>query len=207
MNGPCQVFLLSPAHLGGKRAQLLFRDGAGFDLAQRLQAGGSASVCEIYTFVSGLYFRGKLAYARAFAKAPPTTPGIQVISNNRGLLSEETLFTLEELRQMGTVDIQAEDPRFRTPLLRDAQQLSEQIGPDGEVVLLGSIATGKYVDVLLEVFGTHLLFPSDFVGRGDLSRGGLCLRAASEGKELPYEPVLGAVRTGRRPPKLGAKTY
>ena len=73
------------------------------------------------------------------------------------------------------------------------------------MVLLGSIATGKYADALLEVFGERLLFPSDFVGRGDMSRGGLMLRRVQDGQELPYIPVNGAVRRGKRPPKLRGK--
>ena len=75
--------------------------------------------------------------------------------------------------------------------------------PEGaEIVLLGSIATPKYVDVLLAAFGGSLLFPGDFVGRGDMSRGGLLLRAARAGEELGYRSVAGAERHGRRPAKL-----
>jgi hypothetical protein len=70
------------------------------------------------------------------------------------------------------------------------------------VVLLGSIATGKYTSALLEVFGRRLLFPAAFVGRGDMSRGGLLLRAARSGEELSYIPVAGATLHGPRPPKL-----
>src|SRR5262249_32645808 len=69
-------------------------------------------------------------------------------------------------------------------------------------VLLGSIASDKYVELLLEILGQRLLFPVDFVGRGDMSRGGLMLRAARSGTELPYGPVQGAVRRGPRPPRL-----
>ena len=58
-------------------------------------------------------------------------------------------------------------------LLASARALDEEIGPECEVVLLGSIASAKYVDVLTDVFGERLLFPIDFVGRGDMSRGGL----------------------------------
>ena len=56
--------------------------------------------------------------------------------------------------------------------------------------------------MLTAIFGERLRFPIDFVGRGDMSRGGLLLRKASEGVELPYEAVLGAVLHGARPPKL-----
>ena len=70
------------------------------------------------------------------------------------------------------------------------------------MVLLGSVASPKYVDVLTAIFGERLKFPIDFVGRGDMSRGGLLLRQAREGVELPYVPVIGAVLHGARPPKL-----
>ena len=70
------------------------------------------------------------------------------------------------------------------------------------MVLLGSIASAKYVDILLEVFGDRLLFPVEFVGRGDMSRGGLLLRSVRAGEQLTYVPVRGAVRHGPRPPKL-----
>ena len=70
------------------------------------------------------------------------------------------------------------------------------------MILLGSVASGKYVDLLGEVFGNRLRFPAEFVGRGDMSRGGLLLRCVVERRELAYIPVAGAVRHGRRPPRL-----
>ena len=72
------------------------------------------------------------------------------------------------------------------------------------MVLLGSIATGKYVDVLLDVVGERLLFPAEFVGRGDMSRGALLLRAARTDAELIYATVAGTVRRGPRAGKVGA---
>ena len=75
-------------------------------------------------------------------------------------------------------------PRYREPLARDAQRLAKKLSAECEVVLLGSIATGKYVDVLLENFQHRLRFPADFVGRGDMSRGGLLLRCAVDKTEL-----------------------
>ncbi|MGH9256065.1 MAG: hypothetical protein ACRD3C_16015, partial [Vicinamibacterales bacterium] len=76
------------------------------------------------------------------------------------------------------------------------------IGPECEVVLLGSVASGKYVDLLVPIFGRQLLFPHLFVGRGDMSRGGLMLRSVAAGLELDYVPLEGAVRHGPRPPRL-----
>jgi hypothetical protein len=63
-----------------------------------------------------------------------------------------------------------------------------------EVILLGSVATGKYTDTLLPILGERLLFPADFAGRGDMSRGALLLRSVAEGRELPYVPIRYAGR-------------
>ena len=156
----------------------------------------------MFSFLSGLYFRGKLAYATALARPPRHAPGVSIITATRGLVTPDTPVDLAVLREFGTVDIATIDERYRGPFARDAAALAAAAGPDAEIILLGSIATGKYVDPLLDVFGERLLFPVDFVGRGDMSRGGLLLRAAREGRELEYVPVAGAVRTGKRPPKL-----
>ena len=201
------MFLLSPAHCGGRRAQIVLSDRATFDLAQRLRSEDGAALGEVFAFVSGLYFKGKLAYALAFARPPePGAPiagsGALVITPTAGLRPAETRVTPQALRTFAGVDIAANDPRYRDPLLASAKALDEEIGSGCEVVLLGSIASAKYVDVLIEVFGSRLLFPIDFVGRGDMSRGGLMLRAARSGEELPYVPVSGAIRHGPRPPKL-----
>ena len=69
-------------------------------------------------------------------------------------------------------------------------------------MLLGSIATGKYVDVIERHLGGRLRFPAEFVGRGDMSRGGLMLRCAQRRQPLEYIPIAGATRRGRRPPRL-----
>ena len=111
--------------------------------------------------------------------------------------------TPDALRAFGEVDIHEDDPRYRKPLLRDGKLLARKLSEDGVAVLLGSIATGKYREVLLECFGERLVFPQDFVGRGDMSRGGLLLRAAREGIELPYTRVAGAVLKGKRATRIG----
>ncbi len=77
------------------------------------------------------------------------------------------------------------------------------MAPHDRIVLLGSVATAKYLDVLSGVFGDRLSFPSDFVGRGDMSRGALMLRAAAAGTELEYVALTDQTpRHGRRPPRL-----
>ena len=197
-----RIFLLSPAGCAGKRAQLLLREGGRFDLALRLREPEGVALGEVFEFLSGLYFRGKLAYARAFARPPEGAPGTLVITSNAGLVPADLPVTLATLRGYGRVAIDAAEPRYRRRLLRDASRLARLAGPRADVVLLGSIATGKYVQPLLEVFGPRLLFPPEFVGRGDMSRGGLLLRQAREGRELSYRPVGGSARRGPRPPRL-----
>jgi len=193
-----RIFLLSPAHCGGLRARLVMSERASFDLAQRVRARDGAPLGEVFSFLSGLYFRGKLTYARAFAQPPD----VLVITPTDGLRPADEPVDLARLQRFATVDIAGDDPRYREPLDRDARRLARRIGATGEVVLLGSIATAKYIEPLLAAFGQRLRFPADFVGRGDMSRGGLLLRCARAGTELEYVGVGEVVRRGPRPPKL-----
>lgn len=194
-----RVFLLSPASTGGRRAGLLFAPRAAFDLALRVRSPEGEAIGEVFSFLSGLYFRGKLAYARAFAEPDAA---VRVITSDRGLVPPDQRVTLADLEAMGRSAIDLANPAYRAPLERDAEQLVRGLGRHAEIVLLGSIATGKYAEILLEAFGPRLLFPEGFVGRGDMSRGGLMLRAAREGRELAYVQLAGAVRRGRRPARL-----
>ena len=196
-----RIFLLSPANLAGIRAGYVLKENAASDLTQRLRRDG-APLGDLFSFVSGLYFRGKLAYARAFQAPPGDISGSFVITTSTGLVSPDTVVTLDQLRGWATTDIDAADERYRAALDRDCRSLRERLGDSCEVVLLGSIATTKYVEPLLAIFGEQLLFPIEFVGRGDMSRGGLMLRSVEAGVELNYSPVHNAIRHGERPPKL-----
>lgn len=192
-----RIFLLSPASCGGKRAALLLNDRAEFDIAVRVRRQPGAPLGDVFSFLSGLYFRGKLAYAQAFQNPPPRkAPGIQVITPTDGLYSPGSLVTLRDLERFATVAIDAEDSRYRYPLERDASKIAERIGPKTEVVLLGSVASGKYIDVLLPIFGKRLVFPGEFVGHGDMARGGMLLQRAASGTELNYIPVADPARLG-----------
>lgn len=200
-DAPCRIFLLSPANTAGIRAKMLLNSDATFDVAKRVRDENGAPIGDVFTFLSGLYFRGKLAYATAFARPPRDANGVHVITTSRGLVAPETMVTLNDLREFGSVPIDVDEPRYCEPLTRSARELTAR-APKCDVILLGSIATGKYCDIFLEVFGSRLRFPGDFVGRGDMSRGGLMLRAVEAGRELGYIPVEGAIRKGHRPPKL-----
>jgi hypothetical protein len=119
-----------------------------------------------------------------------------------GLVPPETPLTVEQLGSIGDIAVEENNNAYRIPLLRDAALLNQHAGPECQYVLLGSVATGKYTAPLLSVFGDRLLFPSEFVGRGDMSRGGLMLRHARSGQELSYVPIQGAVLRGSRPARL-----
>ena len=202
-----RVFLLSPANCGGIRAKQVVSEVAQFALAAQLRTSEGAALGEVFSFVSGLYFRGKLAYARRFAQPPDPTDrivagGVLVITPNAGLRAADVAVTADSIRGFAGESIDLANARYRRPLEHGARALFDSIGPECDVVLLGSIASGKYVEVLLPIFRDRLVFPPAFVGRGDMSRGGLMLRCVESGVELDYAPVAGAMRQGRRPPRL-----
>lgn len=201
-----KVFLLSPARCDGRRAQALLNPAAEFPLAVQLRRREGAPLGEVFAFLSGLYFRGKLTYALAFASreradAAAAAP-IRIITTNRGLLPPDYRVRPADIEGFAAVDLSAGWAAFEEPLVRDARRLAREVDPTALVVLLGSIASDKYVKPLTAVFGDRVVFPSEFVGRGDMSRGGLLLRHARDQRELEYIPVLNAVRRGKRPPRL-----
>ena len=198
---PARVFLLSPANISAIRGKSLQSGNSDFDLAQRIHRQG-APLSEVFSFISSLYFRGKLAYAETFSNSPTGLPGTLVMTTSRGLLPADTIIKLNDLLEMSAVPIDLRDARYREPLCRDSCALARLLPTGSKIVLLGSIASGKYIDPLLEIFGEDLWFPQEFVGRGDMSRGGLMLRCVEARRELNYAPVESAVRRGIRPPKL-----
>jgi hypothetical protein len=193
-----RIFLLSPAQCGGTRAQRMLSPRSRLPLADQLRSPRGAALGDVFAFISGLYFRGKLTYARCFA-APLD---IHVITPTAGLRSPDTFVTHTVIRDFARVDIHPGNASYRTPLEQSAAALLRTVGTGCDVVLLGSIASSKYVAVLVDIFGERLRFPVDFVGRGNMSRGGLLLRKVREGVELDYVAVKGALRHGPRPPTL-----
>jgi len=188
------VFVLSPASTSGKRATLLLSTRASFDLAVRVRSAQGAPIGEVFSFLSGLYFRGKLTYARRFAAS---ATDILVITSDRGLVSPDLPVTLEDIRTMATGSIDPRQPAYRGPLERDVATMAERLQKGEDVVLLGSVATGKYTDILRAALGVRLKFPRSFAGLGDMSRGGLLLRAVREERELEYAPIDRTVRRAR----------
>lgn len=195
---PSLIFLLSPANCGGERAALLMRERARSETARQLRSAAGAPLRDVFTFLSSLYFRGKAAYAVTFARPPAGLPGALAITPGAGLLTLDYAVNVETLAKFASVEVKANNAGFSEPLRRDARALCESVDADCRFVLLGSIATGKYVGPLLDTLGERLLFPAEFVGRGDMSRGALLLRCAREGHELEYVPVTSSRRTGRR---------
>jgi hypothetical protein len=174
---------------------MLLRPEAGFPLAERLRAGG-VPIGEAFSFLSGLYFRGKLTYAERFARPRAELSGAYVITTCCGLFSSSHHVGPADLLGFAEVNVDPRDDRYRTPLARDVRRIAAD--PETEIVLLGSVATGKYLDVLLEVVGERLLVPTELVGVGDMRRGALLLRAARAGVELTYEPAARAAQRAAR---------
>jgi hypothetical protein len=191
------IFLLSPANASGIRGQRLLGSDAKSPLAQRLRQSG-APLGEVYQFISSLYFRGKLEYAEQFKNPPPGVTGVHIITG-AGLMLPETVVTVDELRRISATPIDADNPHYRLPLDRDLLRLRKVAGRDTDLILLGSIATSKYVTPLLAVFGERVLFPEIFLGRGDMSRGSLLLKCCSSDSPLRYLPAAGLAIGRKRP--------
>ena len=179
------LFLLSPAKLSGRRGQQLLSPSASFALAAQLRSSEGAPLGELFSFVSGLYFRGKLGYARTFGEPWVMTAG-------GGLLSPDERVGRERLQGWANVDIHEHNPHFTAPLVRQLTELAEARPAHDRFVLLGSIASSKYLGPLLEVLGDRLLYPEQFRGLGDMSRGSLLLRSVERQTELSYAPANGA---------------
>lgn len=222
-----KVFLLSPAIATGRRALQLAAPRAGFAAAGRLRSPEGLPIGEAFCFMSALYFRGKLAYARRFAAfwggppelpeqptlaAPPECAGqesrvdlrlvpgagsILIIAPGFGLVSPEWPLTAERLRRLARTPVDPARRGYSAPLRRHARELAARLPAAARVVLLGSIATGKYLDLLLPILGERLLFPRAFAGTGDMRRGAMMLRAAASGEELDYAAAASAASTAR----------
>jgi hypothetical protein len=198
-----RVFLLSPANCNGERAQWVLKRNAGSDLALRLRSPEGVPLGEVFSFMSALYFRGKLAYARAFARPPTNGRGVLVITATAGLLPHDVSVRVSKIRGFARVPINKNNPLYRRSLLRTVRKLAADVGPECEIVLLGSIASGKYLDILTHVLGDQLRVPADFIGLGDMSRGALLLRCVREQRELDYMPAAGlSLRGAKLRPRL-----
>lgn len=200
---PARIFLLSPATLGGVRGRRILDGEAGADFMDRLRAGRAVPLGDVYAFISSLYYRGKRTYAHRFGRPAGDGPAVLAITPSLGLLPDEQPVRMSDLRSFAETDIDPESRAYREALYASALALARALPGSAELILLGSIASGKYLDPLSVVFGRRLLVPASFVGRGDMSRGGLLLRAAAAGRELEYVVALDAERRGPRPPKLG----
>ena len=179
---PETVFLLSPANTSGLRARQLTSPNANFQAAQLYRSEEGVPIAVAFAFMSALYFRGKIAYALHFAPIE----NIFVITAGFGLVGPDWRVTPERMKIMSKTPIDSKKKSYRDPLKRDALALAERLDDDAQIVLLGSVASGKYVDILWPIFGSRLRFPAAFAGLGDMARGGLMLRAARADKELTY---------------------
>lgn len=155
---------------------------ARFETAQRFQSEEGVPIAEAFAFMSALYFRGKIAYARHFG-APERT---FVIAPGFGLVPPDWALTADRMQKLRRTGVDVNNRTYASTLRRAATEVAATLDAECNVVLLGSVATGKYVDILRPVFASRLRFPAVFAGLGDMSRGGLMLRAVRENRELEY---------------------
>lgn len=80
---------------------------------------------DLFPFISGLSFRGKLAYACAFARSPNDLAGAYVITACGGLIPPEKRVTLEQMREICIGDVDPANVCYCRPLTRDLHILSE----------------------------------------------------------------------------------
>ncbi|HXH90373.1 MAG TPA: hypothetical protein VNN25_02245 [Thermoanaerobaculia bacterium] len=184
---PSRIFLLSPANTSGIRAKQFISPRASFEAALQYRSPEGVEIAKAFAFMSSLYFRGKIGYAQHFAKpAAVDGCGVYVITPGFGLVPPDWRLTSERMKVMSRTPVDGSEQNYRKPLERDALSLAATLEHDAEVVLLGSVASGKYVDILWPIFETRLRFPAAFAGLGDMSRGGLMLRAVRANRELEY---------------------
>jgi hypothetical protein len=194
-----RVFVLSPANCNGLRARWVLKRNSRSELAQRLRNDG-APLGEVFSFLSALYFRGKLAYAQAYADPPSNCPGIMIITPTAGLVPHDTVIRVSTLRGFSRGRIHVKHRGYYSLLQRTAKKLAIHMGADCELVLLGSLATGKYLDILGPIYGGRLRVPEKFLGLGDMSRGGLLLRSVRENQQLNY--IDAAIATASKPKRF-----
>lgn len=192
-----RVFVLSPANCNGLRAHWVLRKNSRSELARRLRQEG-VPLGEVFSFLSALYFRGKLAYAQAYATPPPNCPGILIITPTAGLVPHDAVIRTAKLRGFSRGRIHLKSTRYCASLRHSARKLALQVGAECELVLLGSLATGKYLDILAPIFGSRLRVPAEFIGRGDMSRGGLLLRCVRTNQQLSYIDAADAAACATR---------
>ena len=182
---PSNVFLLSPANMSGTRAKQLASPRAKFAAAEAYRSPEGVMIAEAMAFMSALYFRGKITYALHFGGIE----NVFVIAPGFGLVPPDWRLTPERMKVLARTPVDVRRPNYSRPLKRDARELVQNIAADTNVILLGSVASGKYVDILWPIFGNRLRFPETFAGLGDMSRGGLLLRAVRANRELQYSTL------------------
>lgn len=180
-----RLFLLSPATAHGAKARVLLQDPPRTPAATWLRSSDGMPLAAVFTYLSGLYFTGKLAYARAFANISPPLEGVYVLTMSDGLLSPAAPVSADMLRRFAAAADGSADGRDR--LIQSARTIAAALGEAPcEVVFLGSVHSSKYTELLEPVFGDRLRFPRELVRRGQLERGAILLERATARRELDY---------------------
>ena len=123
------IFLISPANLSGKRGKMVMNPQANFELARTLRGTSGAPLGAVFSFVSGLYFRGKMSYARAFGHAAANEASSFVMTAGGGLCRLDEPVTLSRLHGWRGVEVDERNPHFTAPLQRPAHVGEDWLEP------------------------------------------------------------------------------
>ena len=197
-----------PTAAAGARQQVLSPQAAFAARRGSCARAQGAPLGDVFTFVSGLYFRGKLAYARRFASPPEPRIrrrlGRARHHAERRAPQPETPVTRRRAARLRRRRRRSRPTRATGGRSSGARaRWLREIGADCEVVLLGSIASPKYVDVLLDDLRRAPAVPDRFRRpRRHEPRRPAAAQARARASSSTYAPMAGAVRHGARPPKL-----
>ncbi|MEP6692288.1 MAG: hypothetical protein ABJD07_14095 [Gemmatimonadaceae bacterium] len=194
-----RIFILSPATAHGKKGRVLLEHPPRTPVAKELREHGMP-IGSVFRYLSGLYFNGKLAYARAFAQPPASMrEGVYILTTTDGLVPAETRISTADLERFAGAELG--NPAGRAALDASARELARAMGNACDIVFLGSVAGDKYTGLLEPVFRDRLIFPRELLNRGQLARGALLLTCVIEERELDYAPVL-TLRAEPKPVKV-----
>ena len=146
---------------------------AKFAAAMQYRTEAGVEVADAFAFMSALYFRGKIAYARQFAvpSALIGGNGIFVITSGYGLVPPDWRLTEERMKRMRRIDIDADARNYTKPLREHAQLIAVKDYLDSdeyvEYVARNTLGLVRPGETLVVVTGTDAPAPTvTVVGEG-----------------------------------------
>ena len=142
-------------------------------------------------------------YASRFGRPPPSLPPALVITPTRGLQSPSLPISRSLIEEFASLDWHRPTRAFWIRSSRVRVSFVHRSSQRCAWSCSGASRRAGTSSRWRASSRAGCNYPAEFVGRGDMSRGGLLLRHAEEGRELDYVPLAaGLTRHGAKPPKL-----